>query len=286
MSWISDVVAPKLKAFIGVNSSIKDNIWTKCPGCDRMIHTNELHDNFMVCVYCAHHFPLRAPDRFKMVFDNGSYQQVDGVRIKDDPIKFRDLKKYTDRLKDARNKTGSNDCISSAQGQIGGVQSVAFVMDFSFMGGSMGLAFGKSFSKAADLALSLHAPLIGFTASGGARMQEGIFSLMQMPATIASLCDMRDAKLPYINVFTNPTTGGVLASFATVGDILIAEPKALVGFAGARVIEKTIKSKLPEGFQRSEFLLQHGMVDMIVHRHDVAARLRSIIGYLCGRGAS
>jgi acetyl-CoA carboxylase carboxyl transferase subunit beta len=251
-----------------------------------MIHTNELHDNFMVCVYCAHHFPLRAPDRFKMVFDNGSYQQVDGVRIKDDPIKFRDLKKYTDRLKDARNKTGSNDCISSAQGQIGGVQSVAFVMDFSFMGGSMGLAFGKSFSKAADLALSLHAPLIGFTASGGARMQEGIFSLMQMPATIASLCDMRDAKLPYINVFTNPTTGGVLASFATVGDILIAEPKALVGFAGARVIEKTIKSKLPEGFQRSEFLLQHGMVDMIVHRHDVAARLRSIIGYLCGRGAS
>ncbi|MDR1364999.1 MAG: acetyl-CoA carboxylase, carboxyltransferase subunit beta [Holosporales bacterium] len=285
MSWISDVVAPKLKAFIGVNSSIKDNLWTKCPGCDRMIHANELHDNLMVCVYCSHHFHLNAPCRFEMTFDDGVYQQVDNVKVKDDPIKFKDIKKYADRLKEARNKTGLDDCISIAHGKIGGIQSVAFVMSFSFMGGSMGLAFGKSFSKAVDLAISLRAPLIGFTASGGARMQEGMFSLMQMPATIASICDLRESKLPYVNVFTNPTTGGVLASFATLGDALIAEPNALIGFAGARVIEKTMKSKLPDGFQKSEFLLRHGMIDMIAHRHDMTSKLKLILGYISGRSS-
>ncbi|MDR1333207.1 MAG: acetyl-CoA carboxylase, carboxyltransferase subunit beta [Holosporales bacterium] len=265
---------------MGSSSSIKSDSWTKCPECDRMICTNELRDNSMVCVYCSHHFQISAQDRFKAIFDDGVYQNIDSVRVKDDPIKFKDVKKYSDRLKEARSKTGMNDCVSIARGQIGGQPAVVFVMNFGFIGGSMGLAFGKSFSKAVDLAIESQAALIGFTASGGARMQEGIFSLMQMPATVASVCELREAGLPYINVFTNPTTGGVLASFASLGDILIAEPKALIGFAGARVIEKTIKSKLPEGFQRSEFLLKHGMIDMIVHRHDMASRLKMILSYI------
>jgi acetyl-CoA carboxylase carboxyl transferase subunit beta len=265
---------------MGAPSLIEDNLWTKCPSCDRMIYSKELEDNLKVCGYCSYHFPLSSESRFASVFDDGKYEKIESAKIKDDPLKYKDTKKYIDRLKEARQKTGFQDCVSIAKGKIRDKKVVVLVMDFSFMGGSMGLAFGKSFEKAVNLAIKDRASLIGFTASGGARMQEGILSLMQMPATIAALCKLKENNLPYINVFTHPTTGGVLASFAMLGDIHIAEPRALIGFAGARVIEKTIKHKLPEGFQRAEFLRDHGMVDIVVHRHNLKEKLGSIIGYI------
>jgi acetyl-CoA carboxylase carboxyl transferase subunit beta len=244
-----------------------------------MIYTKELEDNAMVCGYCSYHFLLSHENRFESIFDNEKYEMIENVKIKDDPIKYKDTKKYSDRLKEARQKTGKSEAISIASGFIGKVAATVFVMDFSFMGGSMGICVGKSIIKAALTAIENNAALIGFTASGGARMQEGIFSLMQMPATVAALCKLKESGLPYINVFTNPTTGGVLASFAMLGDIHIAEQNALIGFAGARVIEKTIKQKLPEGFQRAEFLKDHGMIDIITHRHNLAETLRSILKY-------
>ena len=279
MSWLKDVVTPKIKAFMGLPSNIDENLWTKCPSCERMIYTKELEGNLMVCGYCSHHFRISAKTRFESLFDDKVFEEIEIVRVKDDPIKYKDLKKYSDRLKETRHKTGKQEAIAIAKGKIGGKPVVAFVMDFSFMGGSMGLAVGKSIVKAAQIASNERAALIGFTASGGARMQEGILSLMQMPSTIAALNFLKEQKLPYINVFTNPTTGGVMASFAVLGDIHIAEPKALIGFAGARVIEKTIKQKLPEGFQRSEFLKDHGLIDMVVHRHNLTATLKSILSY-------
>ena len=279
MNWLRDFVTPKIKAFIGASSNIDENLWTKCPSCERMIYTKELESNLMVCGYCSHHFNISSKMRFESIFDGKNFEEIDIVSIKDDPLKFKDLKKYTDRLKEARQKTGKQDAISIAKGKIKGNSTVVFIMDFAFMGGSMGLAVGKSIIKAAKIAINERSALIGFTASGGARMQEGILSLMQMPATIAALCELKEQKLPYINVFTNPTTGGVMASFAILGDIHIAEPKALIGFAGARVIEKTIKQKLPEGFQRSEFLKDHGLIDMIVHRHNLADKLGNILNY-------
>ena len=286
MSWLKDFVTPKIKAFMGTASKIEDNLWTKCPSCERMIYTKDLEENLMVCSYCAHHFRLSPEARLASIFDDGAYESIDTVHVKDDPIKYRDTKKYVDRLKEARQKTGKNDAISIARGKIGERAAVVFVMDFAFMGGSMGLAVGKSIAKAADEAIKGNAALIGFTASGGARMQEGILSLMQMPATVAAITNLKEAGLPYINVFTNPTTGGVLASFATLGDIHIAEPNALIGFAGARVIEKTLKQKLPAGFQRSEFLKEHGLVDIVVHRHQLAGTLRSVLSYVAPEEAT
>ncbi len=279
MNWLKDFVTPKIKAFIGASSNIDENLWTKCPSCERMIYTKELESNLMVCGYCSHHFGISSKARFESIFDDKAFENLDIVAIKDDPIKYKDLKKYTDRLKESRQKTGTQEAISIAKGKIKGNSAVVFIMNFAFMGGSMGLAVGKSIIKAAKIAINERAALIGFTASGGARMQEGMLSLMQMPATIAALCELKEQKLPYINVFTNPTTGGVMASFAVLGDIHIAEPKALIGFAGARVIEKTIKQKLPEGFQRSEFLKDHGLIDMIVSRHNLAEKLGNILNY-------
>lgn len=280
MNWLKDFVTPKIKAFIGATSNIDENLWTKCPSCERMIYSKELENNLMVCGYCSHHFPISNKMRFESIFDEKKYEEIATVAIKDDPLKYKDLKRYSDRLKDARQKTGSQEAISVARGKIKGNDAVVFIMNFAFMGGSMGLAVGKSIVKAAKIAINERAALIGFTASGGARMQEGMLSLMQMPATIAALCELRENRLPYINVFTNPTTGGVMASFAVLGDIHIAEPKALIGFAGARVIEKTIKQKLPEGFQRAEFLKDHGIIDMIVPRHKLADKLGSVLNYL------
>lgn len=279
MSWLRDFVTPKIKAFMGA-SQIEDNLWTKCPACDKMLYSKELAENNKVCPYCNHHFPVDANFRFDQLFDNKKYEKIEIVKIKDDPLKFKDVKKYPDRLKAARQKTGNFDAISIAFGNVSEIPCVCFVMDFSFMGGSMGLSVGKSIVKAISLAVEKNAALIGFTASGGARMQEGIFSLMQMPATIAALCELKEAKLPYINVFTHPTTGGVLASFSMLGDIHIAEPKALIGFAGATVIEKTIKHKLPAGFQRSEFLKEHGMIDIISSRKDLPKTIQSVLSYL------
>ena len=279
MSWLKDFVTPKIKAFIGT-SQIEDNLWTKCPACDKMLYSKELSENYMVCSYCNHHFQVDAKFRFEHLFDGAKYDEIEIVKTKDDPLKFKDVKKYMDRLKSARQKTGKFDAISIAFGNVADVPCVCFVMDFSFMGGSMGLSVGKSIVKAISLAVQKNAALIGFTASGGARMQEGIFFFFQMPATVAALCELKEAKLPYINVFTHPTTGGVLASFSTLGDIHIAEPKALIGFAGATVIEKTIKHKLPAGFQRSEFLKDHGMIDIISPRSELQTTIQSILSYL------
>lgn len=280
MNWLRDVVAPKIKSFLGgTASNIEDNLWTKCPSCERMIYTKELEENLMVCGYCQHHFRLSAKARFESIFDDKKYEEIETIKVKDDPIKYKDTKKYIDRLKDARTKTGKTDAISIAKGTIGGKPAIVFLMDFSFMGGSMGLAVGKSIVKAAMTAIETNSALIGFTASGGARMQEGMLSLMQMPATVAAITQLKEAGLPYINVFTNPTTGGVLASFAILGDIHISEPNALIGFAGARVIEKTIKQTLPEGFQKAEFLKDHGLIDMIVNRQNLPTTLSSILDY-------
>lgn len=282
MNWLKDFVTPKIKAFIGTSSNIDENLWTKCPSCERMIYTKELENNLMVCGYCSHHFSISNKARFESIFDNKDFEEINIVSIKDDPLKYKDLKRYTDRLKDSRQKTGKQEAISIAKGKIKGNLAIVFIMNFAFMGGSMGLAVGKSIIKAAKIATNESAALIGFSASGGARMQEGMLSLMQMPATIAALCELKEKKLPYINVFTNPTTGGVMASFAVLGDIHIAEPKALIGFAGARVIEKTIKQKLPEGFQKAEFLKDHGLIDMIVNRHNLADKLGTILNYTMG----
>lgn len=281
MSWITDVVGPKIKAFIGGrNSSIREDLWTKCPECEKVIYSADLNENLLVCQECDYHFKMPAKTRLKTIFDDGKYQEVPLVKVPDDPLKFKDIKKYTDRLKDAREKTGLYDAAIIAYGDIENNPAVVFVMDFSFMGGSMGRCIGQSFAKAVNIAIERKVPFISFTASGGARMQEGMLSLSQMAGTTATICNLKDAGLAYINVFTNPTTGGVLASFATLGDIHIAEPGALIGFAGARVIEKTIKRTLPEGFQRANFLLEHGLLDMVVSRKDLKHRLGLLLGYL------
>jgi acetyl-CoA carboxylase carboxyl transferase subunit beta len=282
MSWIKNFVTPKIKAIIGTSSKNDAVTWTKCPACEKLIYNAELEENHLVCSNCFHHFHMPCRHRFELVFDDKKYEELQIIKIKDDPIKFKDTKKYIDRLKEARQKTTNQDAIVLASGTIGKIPAVAFVMDFMFMGGSMGLSVGKSIARAIECAIEKKAGLIGFTASGGARMQEGMLSLMQMPATVASICKLKEAGLPYINVFTNPTTGGVLASFAMLGDIHLAEPRAIIGFAGARVIEKTIKHKLPEGFQRSEFLKDHGMIDIIVQRHRLREVLASILGYTLG----
>ena len=279
MNWIKEFVTPKIKAFIG-GSKVEDNLWTKCPSCDKMLYNKELAENDMVCGNCSHHFAIKPDLRFKQIFDNSQFEEIESVKVKDDPIKFKDSKKYTDRLKEARQKTNKQDAACVAFGKIGEKNAVIFVMDFSFMGGSMGLSVGKSFVKAVNFAIENKSALVSFTSSGGARMQEGMFSLMQMPATVAALCALKEAALPFINVFTHPTTGGVLASFSMLGDINISEPKALIGFAGARVIENTIKQKLPQGFQKAEFLKDHGMIDRIVHRNNLKKELQTILSLL------
>lgn len=278
MNWLKNFVAPKIKAFIGA-AKYEEILWTKCPLCEKMIYTKELESNLFVCIHCEHHFAIPLKLLFETMFDNKKYQNIDIVKTIDDPLKFRDSKKYTDRLQAARQKTGKQEAVSIALGEIGGKAAVLFVMDFAFMGGSMGIAAGQSFIKAVNLAIEKSSALISFTASGGARMQEGMFSLMQMPATIAALCFLKEKKLPFINIFTHPTMGGVLASFAMLGDIHIAEPNALIGFAGARVIQQTIKQKLPDGFQRSEFLKNHGMIDIIANRKKLTNILQKLLNY-------
>ena len=272
-------MTPKIKAIIGSSSKVEENLWTKCPACERMIYTKELEDNYFVCGYCSHHFYVDPKLRFDLLFNDKKYEDIPIVKVKDDPLKFKDSKRYIDRLKESRNKTNKQDAVSIASGFVGEKEVVCLVMDFSFMGGSMGLSVGKSFVKAIEIAIEKNAGFVVFTSSGGARMQEGMLSLMQMPATIAALCNLKEKRLPFINVFTNPTTGGVLASFAMLGDIHIAEPNALIGFAGARVIEKTIKHKLPAGFQRSEFLKNHGMIDIVASRIELSRKIRDILSY-------
>ena len=283
MNWLKNFVRPKLRKLIGGGKDIPDNLWNKCPECQQMIFHRDLEKNLHVCQHCGHHMRISARQRLGMLFDEGEYQIVDVAPTADDPLKFRDLKKYTDRLKAARDKTGGNDALSIAHGKVGGISAVIAALDFGFMGGSMGMAVGDGILTAARLAVVQDSALIVVPSSGGARMQEGIHSLMQMPRTTIAVEELQDAGLPYIVVLSDPTTGGVSASFAMLGDIAIAEPGAMIGFAGARVIEQTIHETLPEGFQRAEYLLDHGMVDMVVHRHELRDMLIRILSLLKNR---
>lgn len=280
MNWLKNFVRPKLRQLVGGPKEVPDDLWHKCPACGQMIFHRELEKNLKVCQHCGHHLRLSAPERLVMLFDDGAFETTEVKSALHDPLKFRDQKKYADRLKDSQHKTGRNDAIMVAQGRIDGMPAVAAVLDFAFMGGSMGIAVGEGLIAAARMAKERRAPLIVVTSSGGARMQEGIYSLMQMTRTTIAVEELREARLPYIVVLADPTTGGVSASFAMLGDIAIAEPGAIIGFAGARVIEQTIREKLPEGFQRAEYLYDHGMVDMVVHRQDLRATLGRLIRLL------
>jgi len=278
MSWL-DSVRKKIP-FIAKRES-PDNLWHKCPSCQQMIFSKEYEENLSVCPKCGHHGRIGPDARFDHLFDNGVFTLLPTPQVREDPLKFRDSKRYTDRMKEARAKTGEQDALINARGTIEGFKAVVGVQDFAFMGGSMGLAVGAAFVAGVEAAIADKCPYIIFTAAGGARMQEGILSLMQMPKTTVAIAKLREAGLPYIVVMTDPTTGGVTASYAMLGDIQIAEPGALIGFAGQRVIEQTIREKLPEGFQRAEYLLEHGMLDMVVSRHDLRAELARLIDYLC-----
>jgi len=280
MNWLKNFVRPKLRQLVGKPKDVPDDLWHKCPACGQMIFHRELEKNLRVCQHCGHHLRLSAAERFAMLFDERAYQTVEVKAPVRDPLKFRDQKKYADRLENAQAKTGRDDAVVVAHGRIGGEAAVVAALDFAFMGGSMGIAVGEGLLAAADLAKGKRAPLIVVTSSGGARMQEGIFSLMQMARTTIAVEELRAARIPYIVVLADPTTGGVSASFAMLGDIAIAEPGAIIGFAGARVIEQTIREKLPEGFQRAEYLLDHGMVDMVVYRQDLRATLARLLRLL------
>ncbi|WP_428407081.1 acetyl-CoA carboxylase, carboxyltransferase subunit beta [Hyphococcus sp.] len=279
MSWLSNI-PPGIKNIFKPKDDNSDALWTKCPGCGEMIFQRDLDAAHQVCPSCDHHLAIGPADRLALLFDNGVYEEVDLPEPVTDPLKFRDEKKYTDRLKENRRKTGQQDAMRAASGMIDGVAAVALVQNFKFMGGSMGMALGEAMLKAAEAAVARRAPLIVFAASGGARMQEGILSLMQMPRTTIAVQMVKEAGLPYIVVLTNPTTGGVTASYAMLGDVNLAEPGALIGFAGPRVIEQTIREKLPEGFQRAEFLLEKGMVDMVVRRAEMKTTLSKLIRVL------
>ena len=277
MSWLSKVRAgiPFLP-----KRQVADNLWHKCAQCGSMVFTKEWEDNLFVCPRCDHHDRIGPKARFIMLFDGAKYRTLPAPEVREDPLRFKDSKRYTDRLKAARAATGERDAMVTARGTIGGKDVVVGVQDFAFMGGSMGIAVGASIVAGIEAAIAAHVPYILFTAAGGARMQEGILSLMQMPRTTVALAKLREARLPYIVVLTDPTTGGVTASYAMLGDVQLAEPGALIGFAGQRVIEQTIREKLPEGFQRAEYLLAHGMLDMVVPRPALTERLALLVAYL------
>jgi acetyl-CoA carboxylase carboxyl transferase subunit beta len=277
MSWLNRV---RQKIPFITKRETPDNLWHKCPSCGQMIFLKEYEENQSVCPKCQHHGRVGPYARFNDLFDSGVYVLLPTPQVREDPLKFRDSKKYADRLKAARQATGEGDALINAKGMIEGLHAVVGVQDFAFMGGSMGLAVGAAFVAGVEAAIAERCPYIIFTAAGGARMQEGILSLMQMPRTTVAIAKLREAGLPYIVVMTDPTTGGVTASYAMLGDVQLAEPGALIGFAGQRVIESTIREKLPEGFQRAEYLLDHGMLDMVVHRHQLRAQLARLIGYL------
>jgi acetyl-CoA carboxylase carboxyl transferase subunit beta len=280
MSWLTNFVLPKIRAVVA-KKEVPDNLWDKCPRCGQMLFHRELEANLYVCHACGFHMRLDPKRRLAMLFDDGVYNRIELPKTILDPLKFRDRKRYVDRLKESHAKAGQgNDAIVVAHGKIGGIATVIAAFDFAFMGGSMGIAVGEGLLAASRLAVLQEAPLIAIPASGGARMQEGILSLMQMPRTILAVEAVKGAGLPYIVILTDPTTGGVSASFAMLGDITIAEPEAVIGFAGARVIEETIREKLPEGFQRAEYLLEHGMVDMVVPRKALRETLARIIALL------
>ena len=277
MSWI-DRIRPGINKLLQKRES-PDNLWVKDPDTGEMLYKTDLENSQWVTP-SGRHMRIGPELRFRYLFDGESWLAIDTPRVAEDPLKFKDDKKYVDRLKDARAKSGRDDAMSIGYGKITGAHAIALVQDFGFMGGSLGMAAGEAFIKAADEAVARQCPMICFTAAGGARMQEGILSLMQMPRTTLAIDSLKRAGLPYIVVLTDPTTGGVTASYAMLGDVHIAEPGALIGFAGPRVIEQTIRQKLPEGFQRSEYLREHGMVDMVVDRRELRDTLGRVLGLL------
>lgn len=277
MSWI-DRIRPGINKLLQKRES-PDNLWVKDPDTGDMLYKTDLENSQWVTP-SGRHMRIGPELRFRYLFDGESWLAIDTPRVTEDPLKFKDDKKYVDRLKDARAKSGRDDAMAIGYGKITGAPAVVVVQDFSFMGGSLGMAAGEAFIKAADEAIARACPLICITASGGARMQEGILSLMQMPRTTLAIDGLKRAGLPYLVVLTDPTSGGVMASYAMLGDVHIAEPRALIAFAGPRVIEQTIRQKLPEGFQRSEYLREHGMVDMVVDRRDLGDTLGRILGLL------
>jgi acetyl-CoA carboxylase carboxyl transferase subunit beta len=282
MNWLTNFVKPKIQALINKKIDIAENLWTKCSKCEHMLFHRDLLANLGVCHHCDNHMRISAKNRLHNLFDNGSYTLQEMPKVIQDPLKFKDSKRYVDRLKEYRQKTGNDDSVQVAYGQVKGHSLVVCLFDFDFMGGSMGMYAGQAMVKAAELAVKSRSAMLAITASGGARMQEGILSLMQMPRTTIAVQMVKEAGLPYITLLTDPTTGGVSASFAMLGDISMAEPGAIIGFTGARVIEETIRQKLPEGFQRAEYLLDHGMLDMVVKRRDIPETLGKVLRHLQG----
>jgi acetyl-CoA carboxylase carboxyl transferase subunit beta len=279
MSWLTNYVLPKIRAL--TRKDVPDNLWRKCPSCEQMLFHRDLAQSLEVCHHCGHHFRIGSEARFKILFDDAVFEKIEVPKVAPDPLRFRDRKRYTERLREGQTALGAgSDAVAIAQGRIGGQPAVVLAFDFAFMGGSMGVAAGEAMLTAARRAVERQAALIAVPASGGARMQEGILSLMQMPRTILAADMVKEAGLPYIVILTDPTTGGVAASFASIGDITLAEPGAIIGFAGARVIEETIREKLPEGFQRAEYLHEHGMVDQVVPRGELHAAVARILSLL------
>ncbi len=280
MSWL-ERIRPKIRALVSTSREVPENLWVKCPACGQMIFHRELAANLHVCTHCGHHMKLGAKDRLAMLFDGGLFQTIEPAKIVADPLRFRDRKRYGDRLREAAaDRPPNTDAIIVAHGTVGDLPAVVACFDFSFMGGSMGIAVGEGIVSAAKLAVLQQAALIIVPASGGARMQEGILSLMQMPRTVIAIDQVKEAGLPYIVLLTHPTTGGVTASFAMLGDIQIAEPGAVIGFAGKRVIEETIRETLPPGFQSAEYLRDHGMVDLVVPRKELRDTLTRLLTHL------
>ena len=279
MNWFKKIVPPGLKKIFSKRSSTKE-LWLKCDNCEAMIFHKDAEDNLYVCNECDHHMRISAKERFKQLLDQGSIKYIEDPNVPIDPLRFKDEKKYVDRLKESKRKTKLSDSVVIGHGTINKINVTLAVHDFQFMGGSLGMAAGEAIITAIKHSLENNYPFILCASSGGARMQEGILSLMQMPRTTIMIQNLREKKIPYIVLLTNPTTGGVTASYAMLGDIHIAEPNALIGFAGPRVIENTIKENLPDGFQKSEYLLDHGMIDMVSHRKDLKNNITSILDIL------
>ena len=279
MNWLTNFVRPKIRALVN-KADVPEDLWVKCPACEAMLFHRDLDKNLQVCMHCGHHLRWDVKERLDHLYDKSHYKTHKSPKSPDDPLKFKDRKKYTDRLKSARNKTGDKDALIIASGTIKGNNVVTAAFNFKFMGGSMGIAVGHGILEASRLAIKKKAALLIIPSSGGARMQEGILSLMQMPRTTIAVNNVKEADLPYIVLLTDPTTGGVSASFAMLGDIHLAEPGAQIGFAGKRVIQETIREQLPENFQTAEYLHEHGMVDQVVKRQDLPGRIGLIVGLL------
>lgn len=280
MNWIKNFVRPKIRGLLGAKRETPENMWVKCPETGQMVFYRDLENNQFVIPSSGYHMRMAPDVRLKAMFDDGAYETIALPQAAVDPLKFRDERRYTDRLKEAKQKTGAEDAILAGVGALDGLSLVITVQDFSFMGGSLGMTAGEGLITSMRAAVDRKVPYVLFASSGGARMQEGILSLMQLPRTTIAVRELRESKLPYVVVLTNPTTGGVTASYAMLGDVHIAEPGALIGFAGPRVIEQTIREKLPEGFQRAEYLQEHGMVDMVVHRHQLRETVSRVVRLL------